>query len=56
MANKTGSGQAAYALCVPHLPFITIQPRELNTPFWSAYEKQAAALRDFDPEIGRAHV
>jgi 2,3-dihydroxyphenylpropionate 1,2-dioxygenase len=40
-----------YALCVPHLPFITIQQRELNEPFWAAYEARAAALRAFDPEL-----
>ena len=52
MATTTDSGRAAaYALCVPHLPFITIQSRELNTPFWSAYEQQAQALRAFDPEL-----
>ncbi|MEP7245279.1 MAG: 3-carboxyethylcatechol 2,3-dioxygenase [Gammaproteobacteria bacterium] len=36
---------------MPHLPFISIQSRELNLPFWAAYEAQAAALRAFDPEL-----
>jgi 2,3-dihydroxyphenylpropionate 1,2-dioxygenase len=36
---------------VPHLPFITIQSRQMNAPFWAAYEKQAAALRTLEPEL-----
>jgi 2,3-dihydroxyphenylpropionate 1,2-dioxygenase len=46
-----GSSAAAYVACVPHLPFITLQARELNEPFWAAYEARAAELRDFDPEL-----
>lgn len=42
---------AAYVACVPHLPFITIQDRALNAPFWAAYEARAAELRAFDPEV-----
>lgn len=42
---------AAYAVCFPHLPFMTIQDRALNAPFWAAVERQAAALRAFDPEL-----
>jgi 2,3-dihydroxyphenylpropionate 1,2-dioxygenase len=30
---------------------MTVQARELNEPFWQAYEAQAAALRAFDPEL-----
>jgi 2,3-dihydroxyphenylpropionate 1,2-dioxygenase len=40
-----------YAACVPHVPFLEIQQRELNAPFWAAYEAQAARLRAFDPEL-----
>jgi 2,3-dihydroxyphenylpropionate 1,2-dioxygenase len=45
------AGAAAYVACVPHLPFITIQARDLNSPFWAAYEARAAELREFDPEL-----
>jgi 2,3-dihydroxyphenylpropionate 1,2-dioxygenase len=30
---------------------MSVQARELNEPFWQAYEAQAAALRAFDPEL-----
>jgi len=49
--NTHTSQPAAYAVCVPHLPFITMQARELNADFWKAYEARAAELRTFDPEI-----
>lgn len=51
MSTGATAPAGAYAVCVPHLPFITIQARELNEPFWRAYEAQAAALRAFDPEL-----
>ena len=41
----------SHAVCVPHLPFMTIQDRSLNAPFWAAFEARAAALREFDPQI-----
>ena len=41
----------AHAVCVPHLPFMTIQERRLNEPFWEAFERRAASLREFDPQI-----
>lgn len=42
---------SARAFCVPHLPFISIQDRALNAPFWKAYDAGALALRDFDPQL-----
>lgn len=42
---------SAYVVCVPHLPFMTMQARELNAKFWAAYEARAADLRRFDPEV-----
>jgi 2,3-dihydroxyphenylpropionate 1,2-dioxygenase len=42
---------AVHAVCVPHLPFLEIQDRAQNAPFWAAYDAQAAALREFDPEL-----
>lgn len=50
-AAATARRGAAYLACAPHLPFITIQRRELNRPFWAAYEARAAELRAFDPEL-----
>ena len=50
MSTNT-SQTAAQAVCVPHLPFITMQARELNAGFWAAYDARAAALRRFDPEL-----
>jgi 2,3-dihydroxyphenylpropionate 1,2-dioxygenase len=47
----TTAGAQAYAACVPHVPFMEIQPRAMNAPFWAAYEAQAARLRAFDPEL-----
>jgi len=51
MSEPAATDGEVYVACVPHLPFITIQARELNAPFWSAYEARAAELRAFDPEV-----
>jgi 2,3-dihydroxyphenylpropionate 1,2-dioxygenase len=51
VAPPPATRSAAYAVCVPHLPFITLQARELNASFWDAYETRAAQLRAFDPEV-----
>lgn len=51
MRNEIPSGTSAYAVCMPHLPFMTIQARELNAPFWEACAARAAELRAFDPEV-----
>jgi len=48
MSNPT---PAVHAVCVPHLPFLELQDRALNAPFWAAYDAQAAALQAFDPEL-----
>jgi len=45
------SSTRAYAVCLPHLPFMTIQDKALNAPFWRAVEARAATLRAFDPEL-----
>lgn len=42
---------AFHAVCLPHLPFMTIQDRALNGPFWEAVEARAAELAAFDPEL-----
>ena len=49
--TRAAPAAGAHALCVPHLPFITLQNRALNEPFWAAYEARARALRAFDPEL-----
>lgn len=41
----------AFLGCVPHVPFIMLQDRAANQPFWDAYDAQARALQAFDPEI-----
>jgi 2,3-dihydroxyphenylpropionate 1,2-dioxygenase len=45
------SDASALAVCLPHLPFMTIQQRHLNAPFWDAVDQCAARLRAFDPEL-----
>jgi 2,3-dihydroxyphenylpropionate 1,2-dioxygenase len=42
---------SVYAAFVPHLPFMEIQERALNAPFWAAYEAQQQRIRAFDPEL-----
>jgi 2,3-dihydroxyphenylpropionate 1,2-dioxygenase len=51
MADSSQSKTVAHFACVPHVPFIVLQDREANRGFWDAYEKQAQALREFDPEL-----
>jgi len=41
----------AFLACVPHVPFMVLQERQQNQPFWDAYEAQARALAAFDPEL-----
>ena len=43
--------RTAYLGCVPHVPFMVLQDREHNRPFWDAYMAQAEALTAFDPEL-----
>lgn len=42
---------AVYMACVPHVPFLVLQDRELNRPFWDAYERQVESLRAFNPDV-----
>jgi 2,3-dihydroxyphenylpropionate 1,2-dioxygenase len=51
MSTNTSQSGAAYAFCVPHLPFMTMQARELNAGFWAAYEARARDLCRFNPEV-----
>jgi 2,3-dihydroxyphenylpropionate 1,2-dioxygenase len=41
----------AFLGCVPHAPFMMLQDKTLNQPFWDAYAEQVAAFRAFDPEL-----
>ncbi len=36
MPEAISAATGSYAVCMPHLPFMTIQARELNAPFWEA--------------------
>ncbi len=51
MADRTPNEAKAFLGCVPHAPFMMLQDRALNQPFWDAYEQQTKALRAFDPEL-----
>lgn len=51
MGETISAATGSYAVCMPHLPFMTIQARELNAPFWEACAARAAELRAFDPEV-----
>lgn len=51
MREPISRATRAYAVCMPHLPFMTIQARERNAPFWEACDARAAELRAFDPEL-----
>lgn len=48
MADST---RKAFLGCVPHAPFMMLQDRNLNRPFWDAYGEQVRAFREFDPEL-----
>jgi 2,3-dihydroxyphenylpropionate 1,2-dioxygenase len=51
MSTRSSRSGTAYAFCVPHLPFMSMQARELNAGFWAAYDARAGDLRSFDPEV-----
>lgn len=51
MATSTDGKASAFLGCVPHVPFIMLQDRAANQPFWDAYQEQAERLRAFDPEL-----
>ena len=44
-------GAAAYVACVPHVPLLSMQPRDENTDLWSAYEARIREFEAFDPEL-----
>lgn len=50
MSNSPKSS-LAYVACVPHVPFLSMQARSVNSEFWNAYEDRIAELRAFDPEL-----
>lgn len=49
--SRSSPARSVHAAFVPHLPFMEIQERELNAPFWDAYNDQQARLRAFDPQL-----
>jgi 2,3-dihydroxyphenylpropionate 1,2-dioxygenase len=40
-----------YVACVPHVPFIAIQHRDLLPEFWHAYDQRVAELNAFAPDL-----
>ena len=42
---------AAYVVCVPHVPFLSLMERDANRPLWDAYEDRVGELRAFDPDL-----
>lgn len=51
MSTQNKATSATYVACVPHVPLISMQPREVNKAMWDAYENRVAELRAFDPEL-----
>jgi 2,3-dihydroxyphenylpropionate 1,2-dioxygenase len=50
MSDSTTRSEA-YLACVPHVPLLAMQEREINAEFWSAYEARVAELNAFDPDL-----
>lgn len=42
---------SAYVACVPHVPLLAMQERQVNAAFWDAYEDRIAEMQAFDPEL-----
>jgi 2,3-dihydroxyphenylpropionate 1,2-dioxygenase len=49
--TTTLTPSAIYMACVPHVPLVSMQQREVNGEFWQAYDARIAELRAFDPEL-----
>lgn len=50
MTDLTGRSEA-YVACVPHVPILSLQEREVNPELWRAYEARIAELAAFDPDV-----
>lgn len=42
---------AAFVACVPHVPLLALQAREVNPGLWRAYEQRVAEFKVFDPDL-----
>lgn len=42
---------AAYMACVPHVPLLAMQERNVNPGLWTAYEARVREFQAFDPEL-----
>lgn len=51
IAKRTLNPPSVYVACVPHVPFIAIQHRDLLRDFWTAYDQRVAEFNAFDPEL-----
>ncbi len=50
---RSGNSMTApvYVACVPHVPFVKLQDRELLPEFWRVYDARVAEFRAFDPDL-----
>jgi len=51
MSRSPAAESRAFLTCAPHVPFLALQDRALNSGFWQAYEARIAAFQAFDPEL-----
>lgn len=51
MSSLQKNSSAAYVACVPHVPLLAMQRREVNSAMWDAYEDRIGELRAFDPDL-----
>ena len=49
--SDSSAATSAYVACVPHVPLLAMQDREVNADLWSAYDARVAEFRAFDPEL-----
>jgi 2,3-dihydroxyphenylpropionate 1,2-dioxygenase len=42
---------AAFVACVPHVPLLAMQARDVNPGLWEAYEQRVAEFKAFDPDL-----
>ncbi len=50
-ASTNPASSSVFVACVPHVPFIKLQDRQLLPEFWRAYDDLVAQFRAFDPEL-----
>lgn len=50
-ASANPVATSVFVACVPHVPFVKLQDRDLLPEFWRAYDSLVAQFRAFDPEL-----